>query len=109
MGETETRRPDETGAGGGGRPLRLYLRIRGRVQGVGFRLGARAEAERLGLSGWVRNAEDGSVELEAQGPAAALESFLRWCQRGPVGARVDAVDAASRAPVAGERGFVVRP
>ncbi|MDI3299159.1 MAG: acylphosphatase [Bacillota bacterium] len=96
-------------AGDGRRLLRVHLRIRGRVQGVGFRAGARAEAERLGVTGWVRNAEDGSVELEAQAEPEALERFLRWCQRGPAGARVDAVDSASRAPVDGERGFAVRP
>ncbi|MDI3317509.1 MAG: acylphosphatase [Bacillota bacterium] len=92
----------------GSRQLRVHLHIRGRVQGVGFRAGAQAEAERLGVTGWVRNVEDGSVELEAQADPETLERFLRWCQRGPAGARVDAVDTSSRPPVGGEAGFAIR-
>lgn len=63
---------------------RRYL-IGGRVQGVGFRYFARATAERLHLSGWVRNLPDGQVEVEAQGnpdQLAALESALRQGPRG---------------------------
>lgn len=70
---------------------RLRLRIEGDVQGVGFRYSCRQEALRLGLTGWVRNLKDGSVEVVAEGPEAALQSLANWCRRGPAYARVDAV------------------
>lgn len=68
---------------------RVYFHIHGRVQGVGFRMWAREEAERLSVSGWVRNLPDGNVEGEAEGSASAVDSFLAYCQKGPFGARVD--------------------
>jgi acylphosphatase len=61
---------------------RRYV-VRGRVQGVGFRYFAQQEAVRLGLSGWVRNLDDGSVETHAQGPAAAMQEFAGALHRGP--------------------------
>lgn len=67
------------------------LRIHGRVQGVGYRWSLCVEAERLGLSGWVRNRRDGSVEALVSGPAEALDALLLWAQRGPPMARVDRV------------------
>ena len=68
-------------------PARL-LRIRGLVQGVGYRNAMQAEATRLGLSGWVRNRSDGSVEALAAGPAPALDQLVAWARRGPPAARV---------------------
>ncbi len=64
-----------------------------------FRASARDKARQLGLSGWVRNLADGSVELEAQGPRPALEEMLAWCRRGPPAARVDEVEHRWIAPV----------
>jgi acylphosphatase len=72
----------------------LRLAIRGRVQGVGFRYSTYEEAVRLGLSGWVRNRSDGSVEAVVQGPAQAVEAMRRWSAHGPPGAHVTAVEAA---------------
>jgi acylphosphatase len=72
----------------------LRLEIRGRVQGVGFRYSMHEEALRLGLSGWVRNRRDGSVEAVVQGPAAAVEAMRRWAAKGPPAAQVTAVVAA---------------
>ncbi|MBU6281321.1 acylphosphatase [bacterium] len=80
------------------RPLRVRLRARGRVQGVWFRGAAREKALSLGLSGWVRNLPDGSVEALAQGPAWAVEEFVAWCRRGPSGARVDSLDRRDESP-----------
>lgn len=80
------------GAGPGGGRERLRARVTGRVQGVGFRWSAVVEARRLGLRGRVRNAVDGSVEVEAAGPAAPLAEFLAWLRRGPPGARVTGVE-----------------
>jgi acylphosphatase len=65
--------------------------IHGEVQGVGFRMSAVIKAESLGLTGWVRNAEDGSVELFAEGPARELEIFFEWLQTGPSYANVENV------------------
>ncbi|MGH7645540.1 MAG: acylphosphatase [Gemmatimonadales bacterium] len=66
--------------------------VRGRVQGVGFRWFVWREAERLGLAGWVHNLPDGSVEVVAQGPEAALQDLDRALGQGPQLARVDGVD-----------------
>lgn len=65
--------------------------ISGRVQGVWYRGTTGSVANKLALSGWVRNRPDGSVEALFQGPAAAVEEMLAWCHKGPVAARVDRV------------------
>lgn len=71
--------------------LTLELRITGRVQGVGFRDALRHEAGKLGVTGWVRNRRDGSVEALVQGAPAALEALVAWARRGPPGSRVDEI------------------
>ena len=70
----------------------IRLTIRGDVQGVGYRAWAVDAARRLGLDGWVRNRQDGSVELLAIGPEAALEPLVTACRRGPAAAAVSSVD-----------------
>lgn len=87
---------------------RVELRIAGRVQGVWYRASAEKEARRLGLAGWVRNGEDGTVEAVAEGERAALEDFIAWCRKGPIAARVD--DVQTRwSPATGEfEGFSTR-
>ena len=72
---------------------RLSARITGRVQGVGFRNFTRMRARQLGVAGWVRNEQDGSVRLEAEGPRGALEELLDAVQEGPRMAHVDGVAA----------------
>ena len=72
-------------------PITRHLRITGRVQGVGYRWYLTQEALRLGVTGWVRNRLDGSVEAVAQGPAPAVRSLIDWAQQGPRLARVDGV------------------
>lgn len=69
--------------------------VRGIVQGVGFRWSASEKAASLGLSGWVRNRADGSVELVAEGDPGDLDEFLRWLAEGPPGARVEGVEASA--------------
>jgi acylphosphatase len=68
-----------------------HLTISGRVQGVGFRYSLAEEAERRGLTGWVRNRRDGTVEAVLDGPPEALEAALAWAHRGPSAARVTGV------------------
>jgi len=65
--------------------------IQGEVQGVGFRMSAVMRAESLGLKGWVRNTEDGNVEVWAEGEPAALDQFAEWLSIGPAAARIDKV------------------
>ena len=72
--------------------LQARLAITGRVQGVGYRDWALATAQRLGLSGWVRNRADGSVEALVVGDDEAVGRMIEACRRGPSLARVDAVD-----------------
>ncbi len=71
-------------------------RVSGIVQGVGFRAFVYQEARALGLTGFVRNCADGSVEVLACGPAPARERLLAALWRGPAGARVAAVDPWDR-------------
>ena len=68
------------------------LRIEGRVHGVGYRDWMAREAERLGVSGWVRNRLDGSVEAVVAGPEPAVQALLAACRRGPLRARVDRIE-----------------
>ena len=76
----------------------IRLRITGRVQGVGYRDALRSEAERLGVTGWVRNLSDGSVEAVVQGSADAVRALQQWAHMGPDPARVERVEAGPPAP-----------
>jgi acylphosphatase len=67
---------------------RVHAWVSGRVQGVGFRHFVLRQARAHGLHGWVRNREDGGVELEAEGPRAALESLVQAVRLGPSGAHI---------------------
>jgi acylphosphatase len=71
---------------------RAHVNVRGRVQGVYFRASAVYEAQNLGLTGWVRNCADGSVEALAEGDRNKMEEWIAWCRRGPSGARVEKVE-----------------
>ncbi len=87
---------------------RVHMRIRGKVQGVYYRQSAKAEADRLGVRGWVQNLEDGDVEAVAEAEEKALDGFIRWCHGGPPAARVQDIKL-TYAPATGEfGGFEVR-
>lgn len=86
---------------------RMHAVVTGDVQGVGFRVATRAEAQRAGLSGFVRNADDGSVEVEFEGADAAVTIFAEWLRHGPPGARVDDLKTRELA-VTGQAGFGIR-
>jgi acylphosphatase len=83
------------------------FRIHGRVQGVFFRQSTKQEADRLGLHGYARNNPDGTVTIEAEGPAGALDALARWCRQGPPLGRVEQVDMEA-GTVQGYQGFEVR-
>ena len=75
---------------------RIHLVVRGRVQGVYFRASAQREARGLGLTGWVKNRNDGAVELVAEGEEDQVKDFLAWAQHGPSTARVDKAETRWR-------------
>jgi acylphosphatase len=71
--------------------VQLHLFIGGYVQGVGYRAFVKREAERLGLTGWVRNLPDGRVEVIAQGEKKVLEELIKLCLKGPFMAEVEGI------------------
>lgn len=71
---------------------RAHLDIMGKVQGVGFRANTRREARKLGLTGWVRNLSDGSVEVVAEGKKEDIVSLISWAREGPRLAKVKNVE-----------------
>ncbi len=73
----------------------VHLVVVGQVQGVAFRIRAIEEASRLGLTGWVRNRHDGTVEARAEGTPQAVQAFVAWCHHGPPAARVEEVRVAT--------------
>lgn len=96
-----------SGMTAGARSSRRWF-IRGRVQGVGFRYFAQRAAYELGLTGYVRNQEDGSVEACASGPADQLSRFAALLQRGPRGALVQSVEEQPAESLS-YRSFVIEP
>ncbi|MBO9998346.1 MAG: acylphosphatase [Cyanobacteria bacterium SID2] len=87
---------------------RVRVFISGTVQGVGFRYSTQIQAERLSLSGWVRNRRDGRVEAVFEGDRSAVESALAWCRRGPVSAVVTDLSSEWETPE-GLVSFELRP
>jgi acylphosphatase len=84
------------------------LRVSGRVQGVGFRYHVITHAQELGLDGYARNLDDGTVEVWAEGSQEALDDLLVATRRGPRWARVDDVRVEQASPTHTLRGFTVR-
>ncbi len=87
---------------------RLLARVRGSVQGVGFRWFVEREAARLRLDGWVANQADGSVEVVAEGPAPALGELVLRLWEGPAGAAVTDVDVRHEPARGNLVGFSIR-
>lgn len=84
-----------------------FFRVRGRVQGVGFRYFVEHSARALGVTGWVRNADDGSVEVYAAGTAVQLSDLAGLLWKGPRWAEVAGVDEAE-ARLESHTGFLIR-
>ena len=85
----------------------MKVRISGRVQGVSFRVWTRDRARRLGLKGWVRNEDDGSVMALIAGEETAVSSMLKDFWKGPPGASVDAVNVETAWPETVPDGFEI--
>jgi acylphosphatase len=81
--------------------------VSGHVQGVFFRDRTRREAARLGVTGWVRNCRDGTVEAHLEGTADAVAELVRWCREGPRHATVRELQVSEAEPQ-GTAGFEVR-
>jgi acylphosphatase len=84
--------------------VRCRVIVSGRVQGVFYRDSCRTLAIELGVTGWVRNLPDGSVELAAEGTRASVDQLLGWCQHGPPRANVTTLKIVDEEP-RGERNF----
>lgn len=72
--------------------VRIGVTVHGRVQGVSFRHHTHCRAVELGVTGWVRNLSDGSVEGLFEGDNAAVSALVEWCRSGPPAARVERLD-----------------
>ena len=86
----------------------VHVVISGRVQGVWFRTSTKQKAEQLGLTGWVRNTSDGSVEAIFEGDEKRIKDMLEWCHRGPPLAKVSNVEVKNQEPTNGFDGFSIK-
>ena len=87
--------------------VRAHVFVSGRVQGVNFRASARDNARSAGVSGWVRNCDDGRVEAVFEGVRPAVQKMVSWCYGGPSYARVEHVEVRWEQPIGEERGFSI--
>ncbi len=87
---------------------RVRVLVTGKVQGVYFRLTMKDVAGQNGVSGWVRNLDDGRVEAVIEGDDAGVGRVIEWCHAGPADARVDEVAVTDEAPAGMSSGFKVR-
>ncbi len=85
-----------------------YLRIKGRVQGVGYRAWVQATAKEIGLTGWVRNCSDGTVEAVAEGDAEKVHAFIEAAWRGPSLSRVSDI-IVENVGISRLSSFAIRP
>jgi acylphosphatase len=90
------------------RPARVHCIVHGLVQGVAFRAHTRHQARRLGLRGWVRNCDNGTVEILAEGEPTSVQHLVDWCQHGPPEARVTQVEVHWEASGGNLEAFEIR-
>lgn len=72
----------------------VHIIVRGRVQGVFYRACAREEANKLNITGWTKNREDGAVEIIAEGEEKDLKRFVDWCKQGPPASNVTDIQSS---------------
>ncbi len=87
---------------------RIHLYVSGHVQGVFFRAHTQEVAKKLGIVGWVKNLDDGRVEIVAEGKEGDLQKLIEWCWEGPPGARVDDVEVLYEEPINEFRTFEIK-
>jgi len=90
------------------RMRRVHVVVGGEVQGVGYRYTMRLVARDAGVTGWVRNRRDGTVEAEVQGDGSSVDAVLAWMAEGPPGSRVDGARVSETIPDPAETTFEVR-
>ena len=88
--------------------IRVHIFISGRVQGVSFRYFAEEAANRLGITGWVKNLDDGRVEIVAEGPGDKIDDLIKLIKKGPSNAVVSRVQVGSEKPTGEFNSFEVR-
>jgi len=86
----------------------IYLIIGGRVQGVGFRYFAQYKARELNIFGWVRNIPDSKVEIEAEGDAKDLETFIEWMRIGPARSGIRQFSVSEITPIRNFTSFIIK-
>ena len=84
-----------------------HITVKGRVQGVFFRRNAQQKADELNITGWVRNMDDDTVEIVAQGEENELQQFIEWCKEGPSKAIVENVEIKEKETDSRFRGFSI--
>ena len=86
----------------------VFIKVYGKVQGVFFRQNTISKAKALNISGYTLNAQDGTVEIMAQGTPENIDELIAWCHRGPERARVDKVDVKDVEEKSSFRSFELR-
>ena len=84
----------------------ITIKVKGRVQGVGYRYNTMVKARELGIKGYVKNERDGSVLIEVEGNQTVLDNFTHWCTQGPNFARVNHISIHS-GPLRGFKDFFI--
>ena len=88
--------------------ISTHVIISGRVQGVWFRASTRKKAQEIGLTGWVKNTEDGKVEAVFEGEEDKVEKMISWCHLGPPFAKVEEVVVKKQEKIVGFEDFLIR-
>ena len=86
----------------------VHVIVKGRVQGVWFRANTKQKAEQLGVSGWIRNTQDGCVEAIFEGEEKCVNEMIDWCNRGPPLAKVNNVEVKNQNPKNNYNGFLIK-
>ena len=85
----------------------MKINVSGQVQGVFFRRSTKLEAEKLGIVGWARNLDGGSVEVMAEGDREKVDEFVKWCKKGPPFAKVEKVEVEEQKGLEGFSDFSI--
>ena len=85
----------------------VSIQVFGKVQGVFYRASTKEQADKLGLSGWVRNEPDGSVMMEVHGNEEKVQKLVEWCSKGPILATVSKVETSNISTEINPTGFLI--